>query len=155
VCSSDLDSLFTHVAFKNIAGKTTDLSFNERYDSLQAHPIQNEAEWLCFYNAEKGYAFGSIRLNYDITNDSCLPSPTYSPHTKISDGANGGKYWNRCLIDFHYTLVPAGSRYIEENAYIVFKISEQDKFNEIEKWARIVQNPIEITAQSKIENKDE
>ncbi|MCB0284663.1 MAG: hypothetical protein KDF60_18920, partial [Calditrichaeota bacterium] len=139
-----MDSLFTHVAYQKNPGTIVDLAFNERHQFLESEPISNEAGWLCFYNEQKGYAFGSIRIKYDISNNQGLPSPTYLPHTKISDGAGGGKYWNRRLIHDHPVYVPAGSRYVEENAYIVFKINPNKKFNEIEKWANLIQHPLEI-----------
>jgi hypothetical protein len=142
-----MDSLFTHVAYEKKPGTIVDLSFAERYQIMESEPISNQARWLCFYNKDKGYAFGSIRVSYDITNEQGLPSPTYLPHTKISDGAGGGKYWNRRLIHEHPLLVPAGSRYVEKNAYIVFKIDKNDKFLEIRQWADRILHPVEITVQ--------
>jgi len=138
-----MDSLFTHLAYQKKPGKIVDVSFKERYNILESEPISNTADWLCFYNLEKGYGFGSIRIRYNITDNQGRPSPTYLPYTKISDGAAGGKYWNRRLINDHPILVPAGSRYVEENAYIVFKIDKDNKFSEIEKWADIIQHPLE------------
>jgi hypothetical protein len=145
-----MDSLFTHVAYQNNSGEIIDLSFSDRYDELEENPIPNDAPWLCFYNAERGYAFGSIRIKYDNTNQNGLQSPTYLPHTKISNGAEGGKYWNRRLIHENHTFVPSGSSYVEENAYIVFKINKEDKFKEIEEWMTILSNPLEISVIPKI-----
>lgn len=140
-----MDSMFTHVAYQNNTGKIIDLAFSERYKELDVNPIENNSPWLCFYNEENGYAFGSIRIKYDITNRSGLPSPTYIPHTKISDGAEGGKYWNRRLIHEYPIIVPKGSLYIEENAYIVFEISKENKFEKIVEWMNIITNPVEVT----------
>lgn len=139
-----MDSLFTHIAYQIKPGVIVDLAFSERHQVLDNEPISNEAPWLCFYNENKGYAFGSIRIKYDNTSNWGLPSPTYFPHTKISDGAAGGKYWNRRLIHDHPVFVAAGSRYIEENAYIVFKINKEDKFSEIEKWADQIRHPVRV-----------
>ena len=147
-----MDSLFTHVAAERLSGETLDLSFAERYEVLKKSPIENEAQWLCFYHAEKRYAFGSIRLKYDNTNTQGFKSPTYLPHTKISNGAGGGKYWNRRLIHEFPIFVPAGSRYIEENAYIVFRLDRTDKFKEIKYWANRLSNPLRVSVLSK-ENK--
>jgi hypothetical protein len=140
-----MDSLFTHVAFQRPNGKIEDLSFSERYSKLEENPIENTAPWLCFYHAEKGYAFGSIRLMYDIKNEKGFDSPTYFPHTKISDGASGGKYWNRRLIHESPIFVPKGSRYSEENAYIVFKVADKNKFEDIQKWSQIIKNPLHVS----------
>ena len=139
-----MDSLFTNIAYQNNRGEIIDLPFSKRYKELESNPIQNDAPWLCFYNEKEGYAFGSIRIKYDITNDRGLESPTYQPHTKISDGANGGKYWNRRLINDHPTYVPKGSSYIEKNAYLVFKIGNENKFSEILNWMNILRNPVNL-----------
>ena len=114
---------------------------------LEQQPLENDAPWLCFYHQEKGYAFGSIRLDYDNHDDFGEPSPLYHPHTRISDGAGGGKYWNRRLIDEQRTYVPRGSRYIEENAYLVFRIDVADKFREIREWAARLRQPPRVTVQ--------
>jgi len=140
-----MDSLFTNIAYQNNSGQIFDFTFSESSQELEKHPIQDDAPWLCFYNADKSYAFGSIRIKYDNTNKSGLSSPTFLPHTKISNGANGGKYWNRRLIHDKETYVPRGSSYIERNAYLVFKISKNNKFEEIEKWMTIIKNPLEVT----------
>jgi hypothetical protein len=139
-----MDSLFTHVAFQRPTGHIEDLSFSERYKILEDNPIENNAPWLCFYHEEKGYAFGSIRLLYDIKNAVGNDSPTYLPHTKISDGAEGGKYWNRRLIHESPLFVPEGSRYREQNAYIVFKMGAEEKFGNIQKWTQTLKNPLQV-----------
>jgi hypothetical protein len=140
-----MDSMFTHAAFQRANGEIVDLPFFKRYDILNKRPIANGDPWLCFYHAERGYAFGSIRLLYDNTNVYGESSPTCLPHTKISDGAEGGKYWNRRLIHDHLTFVPRGSRYREENAYLVFKIDPQNPFVEIRYWASRLRNPLQTT----------
>lgn len=140
-----MDSLFTHVAAERSNGEILDLTFSERDEVLHESPIENEAHWLCFYNANEEYAFGSIRLKFDNTNTQGFKSPTYLPSTKISSGANGGKYWNRILINDFTTFVPEGSRYIEENAYIVFRLDPKDKFKNIKYWANRLINPLRVS----------
>lgn len=139
-----MDSLFTHVAFQRPGGELVDLPLAERYTVLDRQPIEHDASWLCFYHHEKGYAFGSIRLREDNTNSFGSPSPTFEPHTKISDGANGGKYWNRRLVNERATILPTGSRYAEENAYLVFKIENGDRLAAIKYWAERLRNPIRV-----------
>lgn len=140
-----MDSMFTHVAYQNNSGQIIDLSFAERYNEFDENPIESNAPWVCFYNIDKGYAFGSIRIQYDNSNNTGLPSPTYHSHTKISDGAEGGKYWNRCLIDNFPVFVSKGSSYREKNAYLVFEINEGNKFKEIVEQMNIIRNPVEVT----------
>ena len=137
-----MDSLFTHVAFQNHSNDIIDLPFSASHEYLKDNPIENEDPWLCFYNEEKGYALGSIRIKYNNDNQFGNVSPTFLPHTKISNGSGGGKYWNRRLIHERDTFVPKGSRYTEENVYLVFSISAEDKFDRIKYWAQILRNPI-------------
>jgi hypothetical protein len=140
-----MDSLFTHVAFQRSDGSIEDFLFTERYKTLEENPIENNTSWLCFYHAVKGYAFGSIRRKYDIKNEKGFSSPTYFPHTKISDGADGGKYWNRRLIHEYPLFIPKGSQYVEENVYLVFKIDSEKKFGSILKWAQIFREPLHVS----------
>ncbi|KAA0224603.1 hypothetical protein EDS67_22870 [candidate division KSB1 bacterium] len=140
-----MDSMFTHLAFQRPEGEIVDVPFSERYEMLQQRPIENEAPWLCFYHAEKQYAFGSIRLQYDLTNALGEPSPTYQAHTQIGEWLGGIKYWNRRLIHDHLTFVPKGSRYVERNAYVVFRIGAPQRFEAIENLARQLRNPIRVS----------
>lgn len=140
-----MDSMFTHLAFQRPEGEIVDVPFTERYELLQQRPIENEAPWLCFYHAEKQYAFGSIRLQYDLTNALGEPSPTYQAHTQIGEWLGGIKYWNRRLIHDHLTFVPKGSRYVERNAYVVFRIGASQRFEAIENLARQLRNPIRVS----------
>jgi len=138
-----MDSMFTHVAFQRVNGMVESYSFSQRYQHLEKNPISNDATWLCFYHQEKKYAFGSIRLRYELTNQFGEDSPLYHPFTKISDGTEGGKYWNRRLINERLTYVPQGSRYSEKNVYLVFEIDTADTFKNIIYWAERLQNPIQ------------
>jgi len=139
-----MDSLFTHVAFQRKNGNIVDLPFSGRYKALAEEPIANDDPWLCFYHREKGYAFGSIRMIFDNTNTYGSASPVENPHTHISDGAGGGKYWNRRLIYEDWLYVPEGSRYREKNAYIVFSIGESERFRTVEYYTKRLRNPLEI-----------
>ncbi len=139
-----MDSMFSHVAYQGLDGQVTSLPFHSRYEHLGKNPIGNDTPWLCFYHDKKKYAYGSIRIEYDNINNQGSESPTYRPHTMISDGADGGKYWNRLLISDRMTLVPEGNRYREMNAYIVFTIHNTDPFSEIKYWAERLLNPLKI-----------
>ena len=137
-----MDSMFTHVACKRHDGGIENLTFAERDKFLSSDPVENDATWICFYNEDKNFGFGSIRIKYDNSNLFGDPSPLFMPHTKVSDGAEGGKYWNRRLIHDHPTFVPAGSRYMEENAYIVFRTDQGDRFEALDYWSQRLRNPI-------------
>jgi len=137
------DSMFTHLAFRRTDDKVVELPMEERKPFLDREPIEDDVVWVCFYNIDHGYAFGSIRLLYDNRNTYGEPSPTYSPHTQIGAWLDR-RYWNRRLIHDHLTLVPKGSRYAEENAYLVFKIGEADRFETIKYWAERLRQPVEV-----------
>lgn len=138
-----MDSMFTHLAFQRPSGEIVDVKIEDRHDVLAARPIEDNADWLCFYHIKKGFAFGTIRLKYDNTNAFGEESPTYLPHTQIGQWLDR-RYWNRRLIHDHLTFVPRGSRYVEENAYIVFKIDQHDTFKSIKTWDKQLRNPIRI-----------
>jgi hypothetical protein len=139
-----MDSMFTHLAFQRPTREIVDVAFLEKNEILEKQPIENDSPWICFYNREKGFAFGSIRICYDNTNLYGQPSPTYRPHTQIGEWLGGIKYWNRRLIHDHLTFVPEGSRYIEENAYLVFKIGQDERFETIKYWTDRLRHPLEI-----------
>ena len=138
------DSMFTHLAFQRPTGEVVEVQFKDRYKLLEEQPIEDDAPWICFYNIEKGFAFGSIRLRYDDFNRSGELSPTYLPHTAIGEWLDR-KYWNRRLIHDHLVGIPAGSSYIEENAYLVFKIGEADRLEAIKRWAGRLSNPLKVS----------
>ncbi len=139
-----MDSMFTHMAFQRPNGKIVDIEFSQRYELLNKLPIENNSPWLCFYNINEGFAFGTIRINYDNTNNSGGESPIYKAHTQIGEWLKGVKYWNRRLIHDHLTFVPKGSCYTEENAYLVFKIDEFDKLKDIKYWAGRIRSPLQV-----------
>jgi hypothetical protein len=139
-----MDSIFTHLAFQRPDGRLVDVEFAQRYQLLKKQPIENDAPWICFYNAAFGFAFGSIRLKYDNSNEFGEPSPVYLPHTQIGEWLGGIKYWNRRLVHDHLTFIPRGSRYAEENAYLVFKIGKKDRFEEIKYRAERLRRPVRV-----------
>ena len=138
-----MDTLFTHIAFQDQAGACHAFPLQERYQFLEENPIAVDAPWVCFYNPEINLGIGSIRLRHDVAHEAGGASPTYNAHTRISD-AKGGNYWNRRLIDDKPTRIPAGSRYMERNAYLVFRIPKHDLFKEIIYWSARLRNPLQV-----------
>jgi hypothetical protein len=139
-----MDSMFTHLAFQRPNGDVVQIEIEKRHELLKNHPIEDGAQWLCFYHIDKGFAFGTIRLKYDNTNEFGESSPTYQPHTQIGQWLNR-RYWNRRLIHDHLTFVPKGSCYVEENAYLVFRTGGVNRFEEIQKWAKVLRNPVRVS----------
>ncbi|MDX2246348.1 MAG: hypothetical protein SF052_06215 [Bacteroidia bacterium] len=122
-----VDSMFTHLAFRRKNGEIEHLALYESatFSHLDTFPLEADAPWLYFYHAEKGFAIGSVRIDYDNTAADGTGSPLYKAHTKITPSAQNGRYWNRRLIHDQTTEIPEGSRYREKNAYIVFRFSEK------------------------------
>jgi hypothetical protein len=139
------DTIFTHLIFKRLPDEIISLSFKEREEILKKNPIEADAPWLFFYEPQEGVAFGCIRLIYNNTNIWGDSSPTTGDYTKISDGAHGGKYWNRILILNKSVLVPEGSVYEEKNAYIVFNDITQENFiDSLEYYEKCLNNPLNV-----------
>lgn len=139
-----MDSMFTHLAFERPNGELVDLPFTEMHPLIDDYPIENDSPWLCFYNKDKGFAFGSIRIFYDNRDVFGNESILYEPHTQIGEWLKGIKYWNRRLIHNHLTYVPRGNNYREENAYLVFKASGKDHLKDIQYWAKRLRNPLSV-----------
>ena len=141
-----MDSLFTHIMYQRKNGEISHLPlYGNELDVLEEDHIPDNAPWLAFYNIDKGYGFGSIRLEYDNTNLEGNPSPTYTPYTKISRASNSGRYWNRVLIGETDMVVQKGSRYKEKNAYLVFKVDVGEPEKEIIEYYTRLTSPLVVT----------
>ncbi len=141
-----MDSFFTHAMFSLPDGtaKEIDLYDNNAIKKLKNAPIERDAEWLFFYNKKLKYALGSIRLKSDIKNLNGVDSPTYESHTRITKSEKEGRYWDRRFIDNGSLKIPKGSKYLEENAYLVFKADSINPSKEIEKYNKIIKNPVQV-----------
>ncbi len=144
-----MDSLFTHVMYAKSRGGVMHLKlYDAEMDVLEQNPIPDDAPWLAFYHREEGYGFGVIRLKYDNTNSTGGLSPTYKPYTKITKSTENGRYWNRILIADTVMVVPKGSRYVEKNAYLVFKVGSIAPEREIRYYAERLRNPLNVTVET-------
>ncbi len=142
-----MDSLFTHVVYSKTKDEYLELPLykEETMSYLEQYPIPDDTPWLFFYNKTKTYGFGVIRLLYDNRNTSGGDAPTQNRHTKITASRHSGRYWNRRLIDSRNTVVPAGSRYREKNAYIVFKVGDNIPTKTIAYYSKCLNNPLEVS----------
>ncbi|CAM4399629.1 hypothetical protein [Zobellia nedashkovskayae] len=139
-----MDSLFTHLAYAKKDGTIKRLNlYSDELDVLEENHVTDDAAWLAFYNLEKGYGFGSIRLQYDNSNTKGEPSPTHNPYTKITKSSNNGRYWNRVLSDTIQTF-PVGSQYYEKNAYLVFPVGSEKPEKVIESYAERLNQPLSV-----------
>ena len=140
-----MDSLFTHVAYPKKDKSIVRLKlYNEELDVLEDHPISDSAEWVAFYNQDKGYGIGSLRLDYDNTNVEGGKSPTHNPYTKISRASGNGRYWNRVLADTTTTF-PKGSQYQEKNAYLIFEVDHGWPEKELLRYNDCLRNPLKVS----------
>ncbi len=143
-----MDSLFTHIMYTDFEETVSHLKlYSDELDRLVEKPITDDAPWLAFYNMDKGYGYGSIRLEYDNTNSEGNLSTTYKPYTKISKGIHNGRYWNRVLIGEKDVLVKKGDRYKEKNAYLIFKVDESAPEKAMQYYAERLMNPLAVTVE--------
>lgn len=143
-----MDSLFTHVVYQTKAGKINRLAlYTEDLDVLETSPIPHDAAFVAFYNGEKGYGLGSIRLEYDNITVDGNPSPVHNPYTKISRSKGNGRYWNRVLSDTIQRF-PKGSRYHEKNAYLIFQVDTLSPEKDILYYQERLKNPLTVTVDS-------
>src|SRR5690606_10544147 len=116
----------------------------KQMDSLTKSPLKDNLDWMGFVDKERGFGLISIRLVYDNSNLDGGPSPLFDPQTKISLGANEGRYWNRVLINDSITQVPKKSRYHELNAYLTIDDLKGIK-GQIETYRKSLQHPLEVS----------
>ncbi len=144
-----MDSLYSQVMYKDPRGKITHLKlYDDELDWLEEKPITDDAPWLAFYNMDRGYGYGSIRLEYDNTNNEGNPSTTHKPYTKISKSKNNGRYWNRVLIGESDILVKKGDRYKEKNAYLIFKVDVSAPEKAMQYYAERLMNPLTVNVET-------
>ena len=141
-----LDSLFTDLIYPDTKGKVKNIHlYNQaRLDSLTKSPLADNIEWIGFVNKKKDYGFISIRLLYDNHNIYGGNSPLDEPNTKISNGKNNGRYWNRRLISKNKTLIPKGSRYKERNVYYILDNLDNLSDN-INYYVKSLKSPIVVS----------
>ncbi|MEO9892844.1 hypothetical protein [Aurantibacter sp.] len=139
-----MDSLFTHLTYTKKDGSIESLNlYSDELDKLEVNHVTDDANWLAFYNLDKGYGFASIRLQYDNTNMDGETSPIHNPYTKITRSSNNGRYWNRVLSDTIQKF-PVGSRYYERNAYLVFNVDSTSPEKEIVYYYNCLKNPLKV-----------
>ena len=143
-----MDSLFTHIIFAKPDNSIINLSlYDEELDVLEKEHITDDTPWLAFYNKDKGYGFGSIRLEYDNTNLDGNASPLHKPYTKISKSVGNGRYWNRILVADTILAIPKGSRYHEKNAYFIFNADSEKPEDEVLYYSERLNHPLVVTVE--------
>lgn len=141
-----MDSLFTHLTYHSFHENriTIPLYDGHSVHDLEQNPIKDDAKWLLFYHDSLKYGYGSLRIKYDNTNKNGGGSPLYQPHTKISEGVAGGRYWNRRLIHAHPTWALKGSRYYEENGYLIMDMRKQTVEQIVNEYGAAVWHPLRV-----------
>jgi hypothetical protein len=141
-----MDSLFTHLIYPDSKGNAAEMPLYNmvKFDSLTKSPLADDINWVGFINKKIGYGLVSLRLSYNNTNQEGKKSPLFEPHTKISASSGNGRYWNRRLIHEHNTLVPKGSVYYEENAYLVLDDLD-DIAGQINHYINRLKSPIVVS----------
>jgi hypothetical protein len=134
-----MNQFFTHLAWPASDGKRHVTTFDERHELLEKEPIAYDAPWVVFLNLEKGYGYGFVSL-------ACQATKTVNPGTRISDGAENGKYWSRHLISGADTPLVAGDRFEERIAYVLFGCSKDQPLDEFFRWEKQIRQKFGSTA---------
>ncbi len=118
--------------------------------------------WISFCHIDRGYAVGSIRLDWRNVNAlTGKPSTIYNSHTVISEHA-GGLYWFRSLVypqrddynEYNWDAddwrkccidIPMGDSYYEKNAYLFYEWDKEVKFGIIDTIWRQLKCPLLVT----------
>ncbi len=157
-----MDSLFTHAMFPLPDGKVKIVPLYDKppraphysVKELRKTPIAANTNWFCFFNDSLKYGFGSIRLQYDYTNDKGGQSPMLNPETRITYSRKGGRYWDRRFVFTREDslLVPRGSRYFEQNAYLIFKTETENPAQEITEYFMRLSHPLTVNYEQQRSN---
>ncbi len=134
-----MDGLFTHVAWPGEDGKPVIVDFEQRKPILDKKPLAADIPWVAFLHREKGYGFGAVVLDHKAAK-------TANPLTSINDGARGGRYWDRRLINQIVTPLTPGDRYEERSAYVLFRCSGPEPVKEFLEWEKRIRNPVRVEA---------
>jgi hypothetical protein len=134
-----MDGFFTHVAWRGEDGKPVIVDFEQRKPILEKKPLAADIPWVAFLNRDKGYGYGAIVLDYKATK-------TANAQTSINDGARGGRYWDRRLINQVATPLAAGERYEERTAYLLFRCEGSEPMREFLEWEKRIRNPVRVEA---------
>jgi hypothetical protein len=127
-----MDGLFTHAAFPDAtSGRPMVIDFSAKRPSLAV-----DLPWIAFVNLEKGYGLGAVVLGYTA-------SQIANPLMSINDGARGGKYWDRRVINQTAVGLKPGDKFTESTAYVVFRVADAgNPMREFLDWERRIRNPL-------------
>ncbi|MCA9432649.1 MAG: hypothetical protein KC940_19200, partial [Candidatus Omnitrophica bacterium] len=118
-----------------------------REHPIHALEIPPNVEWMAFINREKKVGFASIILDYLNTNQyGDLPSEA-QPYFYVQNGP--WIYWSRPIVYPFGTnnltrmmLVRKGSLYYEKNAWVPFRLGDEDPFQAIEETQKRLRHPL-------------
>ncbi|MBN1351974.1 hypothetical protein JXJ21_21410 [candidate division KSB1 bacterium] len=112
--------------------------------------IPPDTPWMAFVNCEEKVGFAGINIAFENGNLYGAPASLAQPYIYVANGP--WIYWSRALVypfgDHALTRmmpVRAGSFYIERNAYLPFKFSEEgNPYAEVQKWVSQLKNPVKV-----------
>ena len=133
-----MDDLFTHLVAPGAGGQPRLMRFDERQAILEKSPLPADS-WIAFVNLDKGYGFGAAPLSWSA-------STKVNPHLSIDDGAENGKYWDRHIISRVSTPLPAGERFTESTAFILFRPRPGAPAAEFLEWRDRLLHPLQVEA---------
>ena len=148
--------IFTHSARKELDGAIVTKPFpieriidgkiiNET-DLTWPLKISANLPWLTFFNAEKGYGIASLHLDYQRLCQNGDIAPTLNEHQEIRVGQQSN-YWSRMVINRGSVKISKGTKYLEKNAYLIYKIDPEitQMFRPVEKYYTMLKHPLLVT----------
>jgi hypothetical protein len=126
--------LFTDLGWRDKQGavNTVPLGQDPALETGYTRVLPAAVPWLCFFEREGGYGFGSLRLAYDSTSTTEADATKYNEGTFVTAPSSSLVYWYRALVYHFFPTAPvqlfekvrAGSVYHETNAYVPFPLGK-------------------------------
>jgi len=124
--------LFSELGWRDKGGAvhTVALGQDPALETGYTRVLPADVPWLCFFQREGGYGFGSVRVAYDATSTTETDATKYNEGTYVTAPTSSLVYWYRALVYHFFPTAPvqlfkkvkAGSVYHETNAYVPFPL---------------------------------
>ncbi len=120
-----------------------------REHPIHALEVPADVEWMAFINRKEKVGFASITLDYLNTNRYGDLASEAQPYFYVQNGP--WIYWSRPLVYPFGTnnltrMMPArnGSLYYEKNAWVPFRLGDEDPFKSLEETEKRLRNPLHV-----------
>lgn len=112
--------------------------------------MSDRTPWIAFFDRDKGCGYGGIQVGYSNGSLTGLLR-TMNPYMYVTTGP--WIYWTRALAypygsrnPQHLIIIPAGSVFLEEWAYLPFELGKSDKerFAVVQEWQDRLSHPLDV-----------